>query len=59
LVEAEKLKLENNYFYFILLGELYKNIDGRNATINFLKAYSLAQTPTEKKVLQEKIDSLL
>ncbi|HMC84733.1 MAG TPA: sigma-70 family RNA polymerase sigma factor, partial [Chitinophagaceae bacterium] len=49
LAEAEKLKLENNYFYFILMGELYKNIDSRNAKANFLKAYSLAQTHTYKQ----------
>jgi RNA polymerase sigma factor (sigma-70 family) len=59
LAEAEKLKLEANYFYFILMGELYKNIDSRNAKANFLKAYSLAQTHTDKQVLQKKIDSLL
>ena len=59
LVEAEKLKLEDNYFYFILIGELYKNINSRNSKANFLKAYSLAQTHTDKQVLQMKIDSLL
>jgi RNA polymerase sigma factor (sigma-70 family) len=58
LNEAEKLKLENNYFYFILMGELYKNTDSRNAKSNFLKAYSLAQTNTDKQVLQQKIDEL-
>jgi RNA polymerase sigma factor (sigma-70 family) len=59
LAEAEKLKLEDNYFYFILMGELYKNIDSRSAKANFLKAYSLAQTHTDKQVLEKKIDSLL
>lgn len=58
LLEAEKLKLEDNYFYFVLLGELYKNMDSGNAKINFLKAYSLAQSSTEKQALQEKIDGL-
>jgi RNA polymerase sigma-70 factor (ECF subfamily) len=58
LAEAAKLKLENNYFYFILMGELYKTIDGRNAKANFLKAFSLAVTSTDKQVIQKKIDSL-
>ena len=58
LVEAEKLKLENNHFYFILLGELYKNIDNRKAKFNFQKAYALAKTQTEKQDIQEKIDGL-
>src|SRR5450432_479533 len=59
LAEAEKLKLDSNYYYFILMGELYKNIDHKNAKANFLKAYSLARTITDKQALQTKIDSLL
>ena len=58
LAEAEKLQLENNHFYFLLLGELYKNIDNRKAKINFQKAYSLAKTQTEKQGIREKIDNL-
>ena len=34
LHEAEKLKFENNHFYFLLLGELYKSIDNNKAKIN-------------------------
>ncbi|EPG75402.1 sigma-70 region 2 [Leptospira fainei serovar Hurstbridge str. BUT 6] len=56
LIEAEKLKLENNHFYFILLGELYKNVDDRKAKLNFQKAYSLAKTQTEKQGIQKKIN---
>jgi RNA polymerase sigma-70 factor (ECF subfamily) len=56
LVEAEKLKLENNHFYFVLLGELYKNVDHGKAKSNFQMAYSLAKTETEKRDIQEKID---
>ena len=58
LMEAEKLKLENNHFYFILLGELYKNIDNEKARLNFQLAYTLAKTQTEKQEIQNKIDSL-
>ena len=58
LVEAEKLKLENNHFYFLLLGELYKNIDNNKAKFNFQKAYALAKTQTEKQIIQDKIDGL-
>jgi len=58
LIEAEKLKLENNHFYFLLLGELYKNIDNKKAKFNFQMAYSLAKTQTEKQGIQEKIDGL-
>ncbi len=56
LVEAEKLKLENNHFYFLLLGELYKNIDDKKAKSNLQRAYSLAKTNTEKENIQMKLD---
>jgi RNA polymerase sigma-70 factor (ECF subfamily) len=58
LIEAEKLQLTTNHFYFTLLGELYKNIDDEKAKLNFQKAYDLAKTQTEKQVIKEKIDSL-
>ena len=58
LIEAEKLKLENNHFYFILLGELYQNIDNEKAKSNLEIARSLAKTDTEKQGIQEKIDKL-
>lgn len=58
LVEAEKLKLDNNHFYYILLGELYKGLDNEKAKLNFQKAYSLAKTQTERQDIQEKIDNL-
>lgn len=56
--EAEKLKLEGSHFYFVLLGELYKNTDIVKARCHFQRAYSLAKTQTEKQGIQEKIDNL-
>lgn len=56
--EAEKLKLESNHFYFVLLGELYTGIDNSLARTNFEKGFSLAKTQTDKKTIQLKIDSL-
>jgi RNA polymerase sigma-70 factor (ECF subfamily) len=58
LTEAEQLKLETNHFYFILLGELYKNIDIEKARLHLQKAYSLAKTFTEKQGIEEKINNL-
>jgi RNA polymerase sigma-70 factor (ECF subfamily) len=58
LIEAEKLKLDTNHFYFILLGELYKDFDNAKARLNLQKAYDLAKTQTEKQVIQGKIDML-
>ena len=58
IIEAEKLKLENNHFYFLLLGELYKNIDNKKAKLNFEKSFSIAKTQTEKQNIQKKIAAL-
>ena len=58
IIAAEKLQMENNHFYFILLGELYKDKNGTKAKLNFKKAQALAQTDTEKQILQVRIDSL-
>jgi RNA polymerase sigma factor (sigma-70 family) len=57
IVEAEKLKLENNHFYFLLLGELYKSTDKEKAKGHFQKAYALAKTDRERKIIEEKIVS--
>lgn len=57
--EAEKLELKDNHFYFLLLGELYRNVDKAKAKKNFEKASSLARTQAEKQTIQKKIDSLL
>ncbi|MBS1603403.1 MAG: sigma-70 family RNA polymerase sigma factor [Bacteroidetes bacterium] len=58
LPEAEALRLENDHFYFILLGELYKNTDRQKAVAHFQKAYLLARTGTEKKNILQKIENL-
>jgi RNA polymerase sigma-70 factor (ECF subfamily) len=56
--EAEKVNLSDNHFYYILLGELYTNIDSKKAKLNFEKAFSLAKTQTDKQTIQNKIDKL-
>lgn len=56
--EAEKLQLTDNHYYFILLGELYKNIDKSKAMGYLEKAYSLAQTKTDKQTIQIKMNEL-
>ena len=53
--EAEKLKLEDNPYYFALLGELYSAIDREKAIAHFQRAADLAKTKTEKQTLQNKI----
>ncbi len=58
ITEAEKMQLENNHFYFLLLGELYKDVNKEKAKDNFQKAYTLAKTQPEKQGIQKKIDRL-
>jgi len=56
--EAEKLNLSGNQFYYVLLGELYKDIDNKKAKCHFEKALTLAKSKTDKKTIQAKIDKL-
>ena len=58
IIEAEKLNLTGNHFYFTLLGELYKNIDNAKAKMNFEKALLLAKTQTDIQTIQKKIEDL-
>jgi RNA polymerase sigma-70 factor (ECF subfamily) len=59
IAEAEKLNLTANHFYFMLLGELYTDIDNDKALINFQQAFSLAKTLIDKQAIQKKIDKLI
>lgn len=56
--EAEKLKLQDNHYYFTLLGELYTEIDNVKAKENLEKALSLAKTNTDQQTIQSKIERL-
>jgi RNA polymerase sigma-70 factor (ECF subfamily) len=58
IVQAEKLQLTSNHFYYALLGELYTDIDNTKAIANFEKAMALAATKPERAVIQKKIDRL-
>lgn len=59
IIEAEKLQLKNNQFYFALLGELYKGIDDQKAQENFKKALVLAKTQIDKTAMQKKLDLIV
>jgi RNA polymerase sigma-70 factor (ECF subfamily) len=56
IIEAEKLNLSGNHYYFTLLGELYKGIDNDKAINNFEKALSLAKSNADKKTIQIQIE---
>lgn len=56
--EAEKLKLTDHSFYFLLLGELYIDMDNEMALQHFTQAFILTKTPIGKQSIQNKIDKL-
>ena len=58
IIEAEKLQLTSNHYYYTLLGELYIDIDRNKAKTNFQIAYSLAKTQTDKQTIKKKIDMI-
>lgn len=58
LQEALKLKLDNNHFYFMLLAELYKNVDKAQAKLQLEKAFALAKTQPERQGILDKIKEL-
>jgi len=55
--EAEKLGLRNR-FYFMLMGELYKEIDPQKSNDSFKRAYELAKTDSEKKLIRQSLQSV-
>jgi RNA polymerase sigma-70 factor (ECF subfamily) len=58
IMEAEKLNLTNNHFYFTLLGELYMGIDNSKAKQFFQLALLLARTQTDIQIIEKKIEIL-
>lgn len=58
IIEAEKLNLTDNQFYFALLGELYTGIDNQKAKANFQNALAIARTLADKNLIRKKIDEL-
>ena len=58
ILEARKLKLEDNHFYFMLLGELYKDVDNNKSKENFQKALELAKTKTDKQTIETHLTQL-
>ncbi|MFC0774860.1 RNA polymerase sigma factor [Terrimonas alba] len=59
IIEAEKLQLIDNHFYFVLLGELYTDVDNEKAKTNFKKALELAKTQPDKLSIQKKLHKLV
>ena len=58
LASAGQLKGVHNHFYFLLLGELYRDVDDEKARWSLQQAIALAGTQTEKRIIQEKLAAL-
>jgi len=59
IIEAEKLQLTGNRFYFALLGELYAGINNVTARQHFSSAYVLAKTAADKLAIEKRMEKLL
>jgi RNA polymerase sigma factor (sigma-70 family) len=55
IIEAEKLKLDDNHYYFTLLGELFTGIDEVKAKQHFEKAMLLAKNNSDKQLIEKKL----
>jgi RNA polymerase sigma-70 factor (ECF subfamily) len=58
ILQAEKLKLEDNLYYYILLAELRKDTDPQRAKAHFLKALELARTAPEKQIIRRRLHNI-
>jgi len=58
IIEAEKLNLNNNHFYYSLLGTLYTDLDNKKALQHYETALGLANTVSDKVIITQNIDSL-
>lgn len=55
---ALQLKLENNRYYFLLLGELFTGVNREEAGRYFERALSMAKTKAEQEVMGRKLRDL-
>ena len=58
IVEAEKLQLNHNPYYFALLGELYTGIDREKAREHFGRALALAKSSADQQTMRRKMEAL-
>ena len=58
IIEAEKLNLTENPFYYSLLGNLYTDIDNKKAIENFEKALQITNSPADKATIIKNIKSI-
>lgn len=52
IIEAEKLNLTDNHFYYSLLGNLYTDLDNKKAYAFYQTALALARSPGDKATIR-------
>ncbi|AYL95912.1 RNA polymerase sigma factor [Mucilaginibacter celer] len=58
IVEAEKLKLDTNHLYHVLLGYLYTGVDNNSAITHLQSALKLAKTLADKNRILKDLNAL-
>ncbi len=58
IIEAEKLNLSGNHFYYSLLGNLYTDLDNKKALHHYQTALTLANSLADKASLKKNIQRL-
>lgn len=58
IIEAEKLKLNNNHLYHVLLGHLYTSVDKTTAIHHLKTALQFAKTTAEKSRIRKDLEQL-
>ena len=56
--EVEKLNLTDNQYYWVLVGELYRDIDKHQSRKSFEKALSIARTKPDREIIQKKLQTV-
>jgi RNA polymerase sigma factor (sigma-70 family) len=58
IVEAEKLNLTTNHFYWMVLAELYKQVDTHQSLEYYQQAYVLSKTEHEKVEITKQMSAI-
>lgn len=56
--EALKLNLNENHFYYSLLGSLYTDLDKQKAIVNYRMAFKLSKSKHDKTIINKHINKL-
>jgi len=58
IIEAEKLKLENNHLYYSLLGYLYTGLDNEKAIGHLKRSLGLAKSDADRNAILRNLEKL-